>query len=131
MAGSALARGRRRRRDLRQRDHHLSAFGRCRHPDADQLARTAWRALARVAKAVPDRGLYYLLRSSLERTGLAPEADHLLAIVQLGRSGLGRACVANFGDGRCDSFHLRVSLWRLYPGLSHHRLPGLGERTEL
>src|SRR5438876_11162279 len=102
MERDAAACAGRRCRAFRQRYHHLSAVGCGCGVHASQLAWVTQRADSSVAEAVPSFGLSRLFDSVAERTRLAVEADCILAIAGVERSGPGCGPAACLGLCGCD-----------------------------
>src|SRR5207253_534670 len=54
----------------------------------------------------------------------------VLAFASVGCAASGVGITANFCHRRCRGIHFRISVWRLYPGIFDHGLPGMGQRRQ-
>src|SRR4030095_3734121 len=116
---------------FRQRHHHVSALRHRRGLDDRELARIAWRLVSSIAETLRLLGLPGLFDSVVERTGVAAEADRLLAIAGMERPYACSRSAAHFGCSGCDGIYCRIPPGRLYPGLFNYCVSGLDKGLEL
>ena len=92
-----------------------------------------WRGLhGALVRALRKRygfwGYLVYLDSLAERTRVALEADCILAITGVERSGPGCRPPANLGHCGCGGIHFRIPAGSLYPSVSHYCVSGLDQR---
>src|SRR5215510_9039880 len=131
MDGDPIACVRGRGGNFRQRHHHVSALRHRCGLDDRELARITWRLVSSIAETVRLLGLPGLFDPVVERTGVAAEADRLLAITGMEWPYACSRSAAHFGYSGCDGIYFRIPPRRLYPGLSHYCVSGLDKRLEL
>src|SRR5438445_317936 len=95
---------------------------------AAKLARATRRVTPSIVEAVPVRRLSHLFDFVAERTGVAFEADRVLAITGVERSGPGCRAAAHLGYSGCERIYFRISPGSLYSCVSHLSLSGVNKR---